>query len=336
MKDLKFICAQPDDPYFLWQVHLWLESLRELGHSHKAIVLVFTPSYRQFNDKWYDLGNLYPEAEFMYIKGSQEISSSLGLYVSILRPYCLAEYWDCNPDMKDKAVFYCDADVHFTDKFDVSHLLDDDICYLSDTNSYINADYFDSKERDVLPHKLGEYKTKDILNEATSLVGIDRSVAEKNNLHSGGAQYLLKNIDKEFWEKMVVDTLKIRSYLLSTNKLFFENESKGIQSWCSDMWGLLWNLWYRGHETKVVPEMEFSWATDHIDKVERLGIFHNAGVVSDQMDGKPFFYKGKYHTGASPFSDADHMKKVLEENPDRGTAYYVDKLLKLKQKYNLN
>ncbi len=336
MKDLKFICAQPDDPYFLWQVHLWLESLRELGHSDKAVALVFTPSYRQFNDNWYDLGNLYPEAEFMYIKGNEKISSSLGLYVSILRPYCLAEYWDWYPDMKDKAVFYCDADVYFTDKFDVSHLLDDDICYLSDTNSYINADYFDSKERDVLPHKLGEYKTKDILNEATSLVGIDRSVAEKNNLHSGGAQYLLKNIDKEFWEKMVVDTLKIRSYLLSTNKQFFENESKGIQSWCSDMWGLLWNLWYRGHETKVVPEMEFSWATDHIDKVERLGIFHNAGVVSDQMDGKPFFYKGKYHTGASPFSDADHMKKVLEENPDRGTAYYVDKLLKLKQKYNLN
>ena len=40
-KELKFICAQPDDSYYTWQVHLWLESLRKLGHSDKAIVLLY-------------------------------------------------------------------------------------------------------------------------------------------------------------------------------------------------------------------------------------------------------------------------------------------------------
>ena len=37
MKDLRFICAQPDDTYYTWQVHLWLESLKNIGQSDKAI-----------------------------------------------------------------------------------------------------------------------------------------------------------------------------------------------------------------------------------------------------------------------------------------------------------
>jgi hypothetical protein len=38
MKDLKFQqFAQM--MYYTWQVHLWLDSLRDLGHSDKAIVL---------------------------------------------------------------------------------------------------------------------------------------------------------------------------------------------------------------------------------------------------------------------------------------------------------
>ena len=38
MKDLRFICAQPDDTYYTWQVQLWLESLKEIGEIDKAIV----------------------------------------------------------------------------------------------------------------------------------------------------------------------------------------------------------------------------------------------------------------------------------------------------------
>lgn len=43
-RDLKFIQSCPDDTYYVWQVHLWLESLKKIGHSDKAIVLVFTPA----------------------------------------------------------------------------------------------------------------------------------------------------------------------------------------------------------------------------------------------------------------------------------------------------
>ena len=337
MKDLKFICAQPDDVYYTWQVHLWLESLKKLGHSDKAIVLVYTPSFREYNGKWEKIMELYPEADFAFYKDSGDVSQYLGVYIPILRPYCLMRYFQDHPEMITKAVFYCDCDVIFTEKFDIDKFKDDEINYLSDTNSYINASYFDSKIKDVLPEKLEEYKNRDILAELTSLIGITREIAEANNDHSGGAQYFLKNIDSDFWKKVMNDCILIRVYLQNINKEFFKNEDKGFQSWCADMWAVLWNLWLRDIETKNISEMDFSWASDSIEKVEKLGMFHNAGITKRDMDGDPAFYKGLYHTGKDPFRDT-HMEIVLndENSKKRGTHYYVTKLIELKNKYKLN
>lgn len=100
--------------------------------------------------------------------------------------------------MSDKAIFYCDSDILFTEKFDIQRFVEDDICYLSDTINYIGAEYFDSRIKNVIPSKLEEYKSRDILNEVASLVGISRKVCEANEYDSGGAQYLLKNIDYLF------------------------------------------------------------------------------------------------------------------------------------------
>ena len=337
MRDLKFICAQPDDVYFTWQVHLWLESLRKLGHSDKAIVLVFTPHFRERNDKWQKIVDLYPEAEFAFYKDDDNtISNMLGVYVSVLRPYSLMRYFQDHPEMKEKTLMYCDCDVVFTDKFNIDQYINDDVHYLSDTNSYINASYFDSKERDVLPSKLEEYKTRDILAETLAICSVTRETAEHYNQHSGGAQYLLKNIDAEFWKHVMEDCISIRVYLMGVNRKFFESEDRGFQSWCADMWAVLWNLWRRGDVTQVVPEMEFSWASDPMTKVERLGIFHNAGIVGDSMGEIPTFYKGKYHGGTDPFTDS-HLEYVYNNEKSKmlGTHFYVSRLLELKEKYNL-
>ena len=337
MKDLKFICAQPDDVYYTWQVHLWLESLKKLGHSDKAIVLVYTPSFREYNGKWEKIMELYPEAKFAFYKDSGDVSQYLGVYIPILRPYCLMRYFQDNPDMVTKAVFYCDCDVIFTDKFDVDKFKDDDINYLSDTNSYINASYFDSKLRDVLLDKVEEYQTRDVLAELTSLVGITREIAEANNDHSGGAQYFLKNIDANFWKKVMNDCVLIRVYLQNINKEFFKNEDKGFQSWCADMWAVLWNLWLRDQETKVIPELEFAWSSDRIEKLEKTTILHNAGIVANTQGDIPTFYKGMYHAGKDPFSDP-HLTEVLNNEKSKTLCnhYYLTKLFEIKNKYNLN
>jgi len=337
MKELRFICAQPDDTYYTWQVHLWLESLKKLGHSNKATVLIYIPDFREKNTRWEKIIDLYPETEFVFYKDVDRVSKLLSVYIPIIRPYVLLRYFKDHPEMKNKAVFYCDSDIVFTEKFNIDKYIDDDISYLSDTNSYINASYFDSKTKDVLPEKLEEYKTLDVLAQLTSLIGIDRATCEKNNLHSGGAQYLLKNIDGAFWEKVLKDCLIIRMYLQSINKNFFASEDKGFQSWCADMWAVLWNLWVREQETKVVPELNFSWATDNINKLETTTIYHNAGVTGDYIGDFPAFYKGKYHTGKDPMKDP-HLEVVYnhEKSKNYCTHFYTTKLIELKNKYNLN
>jgi hypothetical protein len=337
MKDLKFLCAQPDDTYYTWQVHLWLESLRKIDHSDKATVLIFIPNFREKNPKWEQVMALYPESEFVFYKDVDNASKLLGIYIPIIRPYVLMKYFNEHPDMVNKAVFYCDSDIVFTERFDIEQYIHDDVCYLSDTNSYINASYFDSKIKDVKPEMLEEYKKRDILSEITSLIGITREICEKNNLHSGGAQYLIKNIGGSFWDKVMTDCLLIRTYLSNVNKQFFESEAKGFQSWCADMWAVLWNLWLRDQETKVVPEMEFAWSSDNISKLDRVGILHNAGIVGNTQGDIPTFYKGNYHTGNSPFEDP-HLYKVYNDEKSKTLCnhHYVSQLIDIKNKYNLN
>jgi hypothetical protein len=100
---------------------------------------------------------------------------------------------------------------------------------------------------------------------------------------------------------------------------------------------VLWNLWLKDHETKNIPEMDFSWASDSIEKVEKLGLFHNAGITNRDMGTYPAFYKGAYHSGKDPFNDTHlYVVHTNDESKKRGTHYYVKKLLELKQKYNLN
>lgn len=336
MKELKFIQACPDDSYYTWQVHLWLESLRDIGHSDKAISVIFIPKDRNRNPKWDKIQELYPEAEFHFYKDEDNLSELLGIYIPVLRPYALWKHFKLHPELSEKAIFYCDSDILFTKDFNIDKFLEDEICYLSDTNSYINASYFDSKINQVLPEKLEDYNTRDILSEITSVIGITREIAEENNLHSGGAQYLLKNIDAYFWNRVMNDCILIRTYLQQVNREYFKDENSGYQSWCADMWAVLWNLWARKQEAKVVSELDFAWSTDSISKLETCTILHNAGISSNNM-GYPAFYKGMYIQGVDPTKDI-HLNIILnsEESKKYCTWYYANKLKELSNKYKLN
>lgn len=338
-KELVFIQVCPIDKYFIWQVHLWLESLKEIGKSNKAVSLIYVPHDRGMEiENWKQVMDNYPEAQFHFYHDEHNLNNLIGFYIPILRPYCLMRHFKKYPELKEKAIFYCDSDVIFLNKLDIDKYVDDDISYLSDTKSYIAASYFDSKEKDVLPQKLDAYKGIDVLDSTCKLVGISREVAVKNEDSSGGAQYLLKNIDADFWEKVLTDCIKIRTHLQAVNRLYFANESKGFQSWCCDMWAVLWGLWYRNQETKVVPEMEFAWSSDNISRLDKpnVGILHNAGIVTEKQGDIPVFYKGKYTGGNSPFEDVNLYKNHLNEKTKTlCNWYYIDKLMDLKNKYNL-
>src|SRR6478736_5323742 len=104
MRDLIFIQACTDDTYYIWQTHLWLESLRNIGKSNKAVSLIFTPNCREFNKKWKELEKLYPESEFFYCKDVDNLSALLGIYISIHRSYSLMKYFELHPELEQKAV----------------------------------------------------------------------------------------------------------------------------------------------------------------------------------------------------------------------------------------
>jgi hypothetical protein len=340
MRELKFITCLPDDTYYTWQVHLWLESLKKLNKSKDAVILIFTPITRETNrSKWEKIVNLYPEATFRFYRDDKdEVSRKLiPIYIPIIRPWLMIQWFKEHPEYSEHAIFYCDSDILFTEDFNVDEFVQDDVNYLSDTNSYIGVQYFDNKVRDVIEDRREEYESMDVLAMMGSLVGITREQAEENKEHSGGAQYLLKNLNARFWEKVQRDCIIIRSYLQSINKEFFENESKGFQSWCADMWAVLWNLWFYETDVKVIKEMDFAWSTDPITKLESTTILHNAGIVSPWMAKQPYFYKGKYHQGLDPTTDP-HLTKVLESEHTKTKCnwYYANALKELKQKYNIN
>ena len=47
------------------------KSLKQMGQVQNAIVLIYTPQQRPFNDKWKKIVDLYPEAEFNFYKDEQ-------------------------------------------------------------------------------------------------------------------------------------------------------------------------------------------------------------------------------------------------------------------------
>lgn len=340
------VFTQPIDQYFTWQVHLYIENCISVGFLPERIhVLLYNPAGRPPNKNWEKLAKLYPKVKF-YNYPDRGAKPYLGLYIPVLRPHILWQHFEANPWLKNETILYTDCDILWMRTEGLKKLYEDDCCYVSDAKSYLNVSYFDNKTKDVLPDKLEEYKKRDVVQELCDIVGVEKNIVVDNNNNTGGVQYILKNVDAEFWKKIETDVISIRKHLLAVNKEFFESENKGIQSWCADLWALQYNLWRRGC-CKTAPELEFAWVHDPISKLEKVNIYHNAGatnthtVMGKDKDGNeikyPVFYKGKYHQGNNPFKD-EHLDDVLthEETKKHCTWYYASKLDELRRKYKID
>lgn len=328
------ITCQPDDFFFLWQNHLYIESCLKMGFSEENIhILLFTPEWRPANKKWEKLKEYYPKLNIFYYpdKGA---SKHLGLYIPIIRPHILWQHFEQYPNLENETIIYTDCDILFKEGLDIEKFFDNDICYVSDASSYMNFSYFEKKKTEVLENKLEISKQVDPLYEMCRLVGIDKQIVIDNDKNIGGVQYILKGVNSDFWKKVEKDCLSIRYGLQKVNRDFYASENAGIQSWCSDLWAVIFNLWYLKKEVKVVPEMDFTWSSDPITKLEKTGIFHNAGIVGEFQGDIPVFYKGKYHNGLNPLNDPwlDKLKDD-EKNKTLANNFYVNCLFDIKQKY---
>jgi len=201
-------------------------------------------------------------------------------YVSSIRLNVLSQFYKEHPDFSKKPVFYHDCDILFTKPVDYSEFIGDDIWYLSDTNSYISYDY-------IGPKGHGIYE------KMCEIIGIDSDIPKRYTNHSGGAQYIIKNVDWRFWETVESDSellfTKMTEYNISL-KTEYPNYHE-LQIWCADMWAVLWGAWRRGWKTNCLPEFDFSWGTSTEDDFYKMNIMHNAGVTSP-IQG--LFYKAEF------------------------------------------
>lgn len=316
-KKLHIITCQPSDKYFLWQLQVQLSNLKKYEMSNLCTVLVYKHNRRLNNEgfekEWKELEDRFPEAKFVYYEDpSGDLHEMMGKagYIPLLRPWLLAKHFKVHPELKDDAILYMDSDVVFTRKPDFSKLIDNDICYLSSTkpNEYIAASYFDSKVKDVKENMKEQYQVIDVLDGLLQMFGLRREIAEENENNSGGAQYLLKNIDHLFWENVFKGCITTILYLRGINKRFFESEEKGFQSWCADMWSILFNLWKNKQQTACPKEMDFCWATDLITRWHEVQIYHDAGATSKRpiKEGHRLFHKREANyidNRSTPFED---------------------------------
>jgi len=161
---------------------------------------------------------------------------------------------------------------------------------LSDTIGYIGYNYIkDCCDRYEKKHP--NSKNEQLLEEMVNIVGVTIECVKCNQENSGGGQYIIKNTNKDIWEKIYNDCTPLYRQMLDYQKRFPINPGQ-IQFWTAEMWSLLWNLWYFGLETKIHSDLDFSWATDDIKTYEKKPILHMAGVTDNLKSTK--FYKGEY------------------------------------------
>ena len=278
MDDLIFISAQPDQIYFHWQVELYMYQFSKHGIKDKCYAIF------GYTDKPSDyIINLSKTYNIFWYKDGRKNKN----YSPAIRPHILKKFFKDKPELC-KNVFYHDSDIFLVKLPNFELLLNDDIGYLSDTISYIGYNYIKEcstrykSKYPKLPHN-------DILTKMCKCVGISEDLVKENESNSGGAQYILKNIDWTFWRNV-----EIRCYDLYDMLKNYESKypiDHHIQSWTTDMWCVLWEYWKLGKKTLIHSELDFSWATDSRADYYKKNIFHLAGVTSDQ---KAVFYKGNY------------------------------------------
>ena len=305
MKDIVFVTAQPDVPYFHWQVKLYTHNFISLGINPMNIHVIFSTLG---NNTLSDGANSLKELGINIHTYKDERTNKT--YIPSIKPYLISKWLEECPQFGN-CFFLHDADIIFRELPNFDELLNDNISYLSDTIGYIGYDYImDCCKRYEKQHPTTNQGQ--LLQEMCDVIGIDVNTVKDNQLNSGGGQYIIKNTDYKLWEKIYNDSTPLYSQMLDYQKRYPINPGQ-IQFWTAEMWSVLWNLWLYGIETKITKELDFSWATDNIETYNKKPILHMAGVTDNLKLTK--FYKGEY-------INIDPIQK-LKENPNHFD--YVDK-----------
>ena len=275
---MKWISAQPATTYYAWQVEVMLNNFKSMGINLNDVDIVCWKQNGIIPDEWSKLSSGYA-ARFFFYDDTRETKH----YISSIRPNILKQHWEKYPELSLHPIFYHDCDIIFSkpiSEWITDEMLNDNEWYGSDTRWYIAHSYIASKGQQIID------KMCDIMDLPEELI-------KDKEMNAIGAQYLMKNVDYEFWNRVEIDSeLLFRQITDLNNEIKRETPSyHELQIWCADMWAVLWGAWRRGWKTNCLPEFDFSWGTSSEEEYHKLNIMHNAGVTSAN-DG--LFYKAQW------------------------------------------
>ena len=307
-KPLTLICVQPCIQYYAWQIEVMLTNF-EAFKLHEEFNIVCLFAYNKKEADWKDKVSVIKKVEFRFSDVAnfyyyQDTRVYPISYISSIRPNILKQFFKEYPEVAKNPVLYHDCDIIFTQHpFFLYNLLENDrTWYVSDTKSYIGYEYIVSKGHDVL-------------DKMCQITGLHPFYIKERQDQSGGAQYLMKGVDWQFFDKMERDSENLFKQLteLNNKKKQLNPSYHELQIWCADMWAILWGGWARGYETKIIEELDFTWATDTKENLHKRYIFHNAGITHEMA--KTHFYKADFRTKL-PYEEFENEYK-------KDTAGYV-------------
>lgn len=307
MQQIRFICAQPANDYYKWQVEVLINNFIKHGVNPNQIDILCAINNGYIPDDWKKLQNHYNTVRFFFYNDTRSDFK----YIPAIYFNLMSNHLKAHPELKDEVLFLHDSDIIFTRRPELDWVRKTNVWSVSDTNSYINYDYIQQKDNAIY-------------EKMCDIIGIDKRIPKLMNSHSGGAQYIVNGEGWEFWDKVEKDAITMYDYFCEVEPLYIKKYEGDypIQKWTAGMWSLLWNAWLSGHETKVDDRISFGWSTDPVDRVEKHWILHNAGVTVD-MQG--LFFKGAY-ISKLPYDE------VLEVDETRASSYYWKQVQETAQK----
>ena len=83
------------------------------------------------------------------------------------------------------------------------------------------------------------------------IVGINPLIPQIMNSNSGGAQYIMKNVDASFWEKVEKDSEELFNQIteLNNQKKTEDPTYHELQIWCADMLSM-------GHKRTILQDFQ--------------------------------------------------------------------------------
>lgn len=283
--------CQPAIPRFHWELEVSLTRLKKLGVND--IILLFSRHSSQIPAH---LKEKYNVEVHIYDDSRRDTT-----YIPAIKPYLWSRFLAEDKSRENETYFYIDSDVLFREIPDVKS--NPDVWYGSDCGHYLGVDYIYSTN-----------KGQGIFEEMCKIVGVNPDFIRDQNPVCG-AQWVITNPTYEYWNKVYEDSVRLYRYL---NSRTYSN----IQKWTAEMWAQLYNVYYFGKTTEVDKQLDFSWATDNVERYYETNIYHNAGVTENHKD---LFFKGKY-TYRTPFED-----DLSFVNKDKASIKYVEAMREVKR-----